>query len=175
MRLVRTSFGFPRRAEGDFRYIKELGGGTMMDNAGYTIKLVDRLLGCSTRLTASKLDFDEKTGVDIFGTAEFTNDDGVIAQAAFGMDCQYQCSLELWGSKGRLTTGRIYTAPDGFKPSAFIETGAQSRSEELPACDAFEESIKTYLRAVSDDKLRMDMAAALVRQSEFVDAVRGKI
>lgn len=174
LRLVRTSFGFPRRAEGDFRYIKELGGGTMMDNGGYTIKLVDRLLGGSARLTSSSLDFDKKTGVDIFGTAEFVNDEGVAAQAAFGMDCQYQCSLELWGSKGRLTTGRIYTAPDGFVPTALIETGAGSKSVELPSCDAFEESIKMYLKAVSDDELRVDMAKALIRQSKFVDAVRKK-
>ena len=172
LRLVRTSFGFPRWAAGDFRYVKELGGGTMLDNGGYTIKLINRLLGKSTRLVASKLDYDEETGVDIFGTAEFMNADGVLAQAAFGMDCQYQCSLELWGSKGRLTTGRIYTTPDGFVPTALIETGAGSRSIELASCDAFEESIKMYLRAVDDDIVRADMAQELVRQAEFVDAVR---
>lgn len=172
LRLVRTSFGFPRRAGGDFRYVKELGGGTMLDNGGYTIKLINRLLGKSTRLVASKLDYDEETGVDIFGTAEFMNADGVLAQAAFGMDCQYQCSLELWGSKGRLTTGRIYTAPDGFVPTALIETGAGSRNIQLASCDAFEESIKMYLRAVDDDSVRADMAQELVRQAEFVDAVR---
>lgn len=172
LRLVRTSFGFPRRAGGDFRYVKELGGGTMLDNGGYTIKLINRLLGRSTRLVASRLDYDEETGVDIFGTAEFMNADGVLAQAAFGMDCQYQCSLELWGSKGRLTTGRIYTTPDGFVPTALIETGAGSRSIELASCDAFEESIKMYLRAVDDDIVRADMAQELVRQAEFVDAVR---
>ena len=172
LRLVRTSFGFPRRAGGDFRYVKELGGGTMLDNGGYTIKLINRLLGRSTRLVASRLDYDEETGVDIFGTAEFMNADGVLAQAAFGMDCQYQCSLELWGSKGRLTTGRIYTAPDGFVPTALIETGAGSRNIQLASCDAFEESIKMYLRAVDDDGLRADMAQELVRQAEFVDAVR---
>lgn len=172
LRLVRTSFGFPRRAGGDFRYVKELGGGTMLDNGGYTIKLINRLLGRSTRLVASRLDYDEETGVDIFGTAEFMNADGVLAQAAFGMDCQYQCSLELWGSKGRLTTGRIYTTPDGFVPTALIETGAGSRNIQLASCDAFEESIKMYLRAVDDDGLRADMAQELVRQAEFVDAVR---
>ena len=85
---------------------------------------------------------------------------------------QYQCSLELWGSKGRLTTGRIYTTPDGFVPTALIETGAGSRSIELASCDAFEESIKMYLRAVDDDGLRAEMAQELVRQAEFVDAVR---
>lgn len=169
LRLVRTSFGFPRRAEGDFRYVRELGGGTMMDNAGYTIKLVTMLLGESTRLMSSRLDYDEKTGVDIFGAAEFVNDDGLVAQSAFGMDCQYQCSLELWGSAGRLTTGRIYTAPDGFAPAAVIENASGSRTIELPADDAFEKSIRMFMRAVGDPALREEMALGMVRQSEIVD------
>ena len=44
---------------------------------------------------------------------------------------------------------------------------------ELPSCDAFEESIKMYLRAVEDERLRESMAHELVRQAEFVDDVRG--
>ena len=48
-----------------------------------------------------------------------------------------------------------------------------SRTVELPSCDAFEESIKIYLRAVADEKLRESMAQELVRQAEFVDDVRG--
>lgn len=172
LRLVRTSFGFPRRAEGDFRYNKALGGGTMMDNGGYTIKLITELLGDSTRYVSSSLDYDEETGVDIFGTAEFVNDDGVAAQAAFGMDCQYQCSLELWGSKGRITTGRIYTAPADYAPTAVIETGAEKLTVELPSDDHFVKSIRKFLEAVKDENVRKDMAAALVRQSAFVEEIR---
>ena len=56
---------------------------------------------------------------------------------------------------------------------ALVETGAGSRTVELPSCDAFEESIKMYLRAVEDDRLRESMAHELVRQAEFVDDVRG--
>lgn len=172
LRLVRTSFGFPRRPEGDFRYNKDLGGGTMMDNGGYTIKLITELLGDSTRYLSSRLDYDEEAGVDIFGTAEFTNAAGVIAQAAFGMDCQYQCSLELWGSRGRITTGRIYTAPEGYIPTAVIETGSESVTVELPSDDHFVKSISMFLKALEDENIRKNMAAALVRQSAFVEEVR---
>ncbi len=171
LRLIRTSFGFPRRADGDFRYNKELGGGTMMDNGGYTIKLITELLGESTRYVGSRLDYEEPAGIDIFGTAEFVNDEGVIAQAAFGMDCQYQCSLELWGSKGRLTTGRIYTAPAEYVPSAVIESDADTVTVQLPADDHFAKSIGMFLKAVGDEKTRKEMADGLVRQAELVEAV----
>ena len=96
----------------------------------------------------------------------------MIAQAAFGMDCQYQCSLELWGSRGRITTGRIYTAPAGYIPTAVIETGSESVTVELPGDDHFVKSISMFLKALEDENIRKNMAAALVRQSAFVEEVR---
>lgn len=172
VRLYRTSFGFPRRPGRDFRYIKELGGGTMLDNGGYTIKLASILLGDSIRLTASHLDYDEQTGVDIFGCAEFVNDEGVVVQAAFGMDCQYQCSLEVWGSLGRLTTGRIYTATDGLKLSAVLESGSGTSQIELPADDHFARSIECFVRAVSEESLRRELYKGCIRQAELVEAIK---
>ena len=172
VRLYRTSFGFPRRPGRDFRYIKELGGGTMLDNGGYTIKLANILLGDSIHLTSSHLDYDEQTGVDIFGTAEFVNAEGVAVQAAFGMDCQYQCSLEVWGSLGRLTTGRIYTAPAGLKVSAVIEDGSGSREVELSGDDHFVKSIECFIRAVTEEGLRRELAQGCIKQAELVEAIK---
>lgn len=172
VRLYRTSFGFPRRQGRDFRYIKELGGGTMLDNGGYTVKLANILLGDSIRLGSSHLDYDAETGVDIFGNAEFVNDEGVVMQAAFGMDCQYQCSLEVWGSLGRLTTGRIYTAPAGLKVSALIESSNGSREVELPADDHFAKSIEHFLDAVYDEKIRKKLADECVKQAALVEAIK---
>ena len=172
IRLIRTSFGFPRRGANDFRYNKELGGGTMMDNGGYTIKLITRLLGKSARLISSKLDYEEETGVDIFGNAVFVNDEGVMAQAAFGMDCQYQCSLEVWGSEGRLTTGRIFTAPAGLKVSAVIEDKSGSRQIELTEDDHFARSVENFIKAVSNEALKNEMAEDLILQSAIVEEIR---
>ncbi len=170
IRLIRTSFGFPRRGEGDFRYIKQLGGGTMMDNGGYTIKLITRLLGNNVKLVTSNLDYEEN-GIDIFGTAQFVNEAGVMAQAAFGMDCQYQCSLEVWGSKGRLTTGRIYTAPAGLEVNACIEGGNGSRELKLSSDDHFARSIEVFVKALEDEVLRGKLGEDLITQADLVEQV----
>lgn len=170
VRLIRTSFGFPRRGEGDFRYNKELGGGTMMDNGGYTIKLITKLLGNDVRLITSNLDYDDN-GIDIFGTAQFANADGVMAQAAFGMDCQYQCSLEVWGSLGRLTTGRIYTAPAGLEVSAHIEGGNGNRDIRLSSDDHFARSIEVFVNALEDEQLKRQLGEDLVVQASLVEQV----
>ena len=54
VRLYRIAFGFPRRSENDFRYNKALGGGTLLDNGGYTVKLASLLLGDTAQVVCSK-------------------------------------------------------------------------------------------------------------------------
>lgn len=170
VRLYKTSFGFPRRAANDFRYDLKLGGGTMMDNGGYTVKMADVLLGPTARLTASSLMFEED-GLDIFGSASFVNDDGVVCQASFGMDCAYQCSLEVWGSTGRLTTGRIFTAPAGAECKAVIESGGTQETVSLGSDDQFAGAIDNFVRAMNDEALRDKIREDLLRQSRFISKI----
>ena len=49
---------------------------------------------------------------------------------AFGMDNDYKCELEVWGSKGSLKTGRVLTAPAGFSPSITIKKNTDIESDE---------------------------------------------
>lgn len=170
IRLLRASFGFPRRPAGDFRYIKELGGGTMMDNGGYTIRIVSELLG-DVSLVGASLDCNDESGVDIFGAASFVNEEGTIAQVAFGMDCQYQCSLELWGSLGRLTTNRIFTAPEGFEPVILLETATGKEEIKLSGDDHFVKAIQAFSKATMDKDYATAYADNLDRQAKLVDEV----
>lgn len=170
VRLYRSSFGFPRRGEGDFRYNKALGGGTMMDNAGYTVKLATLMLGPSIRLLSAHLCYEEN-GLDIFGTAEFVNDEEVTMQVSFGMDCRYQCTLEAWGSTGRFTTGRIYTAPEGLAPTATLEIGNEVSEITLPADNHFAKSIENYIKATKEADLRDKLACDLLLQSKLVEEI----
>lgn len=170
IRLFRSSFGFPRRQGDDFRYKKELGGGTMFDNAGYTVKLATYLLGPSIKLLSSHL-YREEDGLDIFGSAEFVNDEGVSMQVSFGMDCKYQCSLEAWGSTGRLTTDRIYTAPDNFVPVARIELGNEVKEISLPSDNHFVKSIEIFIEATKNDELRSKLAKDMLVQSRMVEEI----
>lgn len=41
-------------------------------------------------------------GIDIFGSAAFINNKGTVVQTAYGMDNDYKCELEAWGSKGTI-------------------------------------------------------------------------
>ena len=169
IRLYRISFGFPRRDARDFRYNKALGGGALLDAGGYTMKLATELLGSSVRLVAATANYTSEFEVDLYGSATLENDDKVVAQVAFGMDNDYKCDLEIWGSKGTLTTGRILTAPNGFEPTYIIKKNQEYTDGKLPADDAFLKSIEWFGTCVIDDAMRKDNYKKLLKQEQLVE------
>lgn len=169
VRLYRISFGFPRRAATDFRYNKALGGGALIDAGGYTIKYATRLLGESAELKYSKLNYLDEFDVDIYGSATLVNDKGVTAQIAFGMDNDYKCELEVWGSKGTLRTGRVLTAPANFIPTITIKKNIEEQVRSLPADDAFKKSIEYFIKCTNDKELRKNNYNLIEKQAKLVD------
>ena len=171
IRLIRIDFGFPFRGANDSRYNKALGGGALLDCGGYTLKLASVFLGETARITASHLNGKDGFEVDIYGSATLENDNGLTAQVSFGMDNNYKCSLEVWGSTGTLFTNRILTAPEGFEPTVIIRNGNDEQSFTLPADDTFKKSIERFHKCIENSSLRLKHYDEIIRQSILVDAV----
>jgi predicted dehydrogenase len=140
IRLIRCDFGFPFRGATDFRYDKALGGGALLDCGGYPLKLASLLLGDSARITAAKLNYRPGCAVDIGGSATLVNGDGLTAQISFGMDHDYRCSLEVWGSGGSIGANRIFTAPAGYEPVITVK----GEEYKLLPDDSFAKSIQHF-------------------------------
>lgn len=169
IRLYRISFGFPRRAADDFRYSKFLGGGALIDAGGYTIRYATHLLGSTAKIEYAQSNYLDDFEVDMYGSAALVNADGITAQIAFGMDNNYKCELEAWGSKGCLSTGRVLTAPAGFIPMVTIRKGNEEIYKELPADDAFLKSIKHFVNCINNEKIRSERYTIIKKQAELVD------
>ncbi len=169
VRLYRISFGFPRRAANDFRYNKVLGGGALIDAGGYTLKYATKLLGETAELQSAHLNYIDEFEVDIYGAATLINENGVTAQVAFGMDNDYKCELEVWGSKGTLKTGRVLTAPAGYVPTMTIKKNTEVEERELPVDDAFKKSIEHFLKCIGDNKTRKENYKSILKQALLVD------
>jgi len=124
LRCVRGSFGFPPFPDSNnIRYQKHLGGGALLDAGAYPVKIAQMFLGDQIEVKASSLYVDPACNVDIWGGVYLQQcNSPLFAELAFGFDHFYQCNLELWGSKGKLTATRIFTAPPGFSPDILIET-----------------------------------------------------
>lgn len=171
-RLYRAAFGFPMRAKNDFRYTASLGGGALLDAGGYTVKLASLLLGETVWVDAARLSGLAGFEVDMYGSAQLSNADGAVCQVSFGMDCAYQCKLEIWGSKGMLTADRIFTAPADFTPMLEVVVGGEKKSIQLEADNHFARSIEMFLTETRDDGLRENMYAEMIRQAELVEEIR---
>ena len=169
VRLYRISFGFPMRAQNDFRYNKTLGGGALLDCGGYTLKYASMLLGPTAQIKYAQSNYIKGFSVDMYGSAAMVNDEGVTAQIAFGMDHNYKCELEVWGSKGTLYTNRILTAPAGLIPEVVIRKGNEDEKRNLPADDAFKKSILHFCDCIENDKVRKANYETLLRQARLVE------
>ena len=169
IRHYRISFGFPLRKLNDFRYQKSLGGGALLDAGGYCLKYANYLLGGKAKVITAQSNHIEGFEVDMYGSATLTNKKGQVAQIAFGMDNDYKCDIEIWGSKGTITTGRILTAPAGFIPSLTIKKNQDIEKRELPADDAFLKSIEHFIDCIENDAIRKNEYENLHYQENLIE------
>ena len=132
------------------------------------MKYASWLLGPTARLVCANSYYESEYEVDIFGSCTMVNEAGTVVQMSFGMDCDYKCELEAWGSTGTLTTGRILTAPDGLEPDMTIKHNQEYITKKLPADNAFEKSIRRFYDCLSSDEVREDNYRVIERQSAFV-------
>lgn len=169
VRLYRISFGFPMRAKNDFRYNKALGGGALLDAGGYTMKYANYLLGSTAKVVTAQLNNIEGFEVEMFGSCTMVNDEGITAQLAFGMDNDYKCEVEIWGSKGTITSNRILTAPEGYTPTYTIKKNQEFETRNLPADDAFLKSIERFVTCMNEESSRQENYDILHRQEVLVE------
>lgn len=172
VRLYRISFGFPRRAQNDFRYNKALGGGALLDAGGYTMKYAEYLLGDTAKVVTAQVNYLPEFEVEMYGSATMVNEKGVTAQLAFGMDNDYKCDIEIWGSQGTITSNRILTAPVGFAPSYMIKKNQEFETRELPSDDAFYKSIDRFIHCVELEDVRTENYGIIHQQENLVESFK---
>ena len=169
--LVRSTFGFPPLPKENFRWNKSLGGGALLDAGAYTTKAAQLLLGTGLEVLGASLQFDPDAGVDAYGEAMFRNASGQVAQVAFGFDYFYQCRVELLGTKGKLSTNRVFTAPPEFEPTMLIETPKGAEEVSLPADNHYVKMWKEFAKEVQSGEYN-DLWKLLLDQARLIDRVR---
>lgn len=172
VRFMRAEFMFPMRAQNDFRFNKKLGGGALLDAGGYPTRLATILLGDQVEVTDAHLYHLPGYEVDMYGNAVLADEDGTTCQIAFGMDCAYRCALEITGSKGRIYTNRIFSAPVDYKPTVHIEKGAEAYDLEFETDDSFYNSIMRFCKAVNDLDERAQIRKEILTQARLVQQIR---
>lgn len=174
LRCVRASFGFPPFPDaGNIRYQPELGGGALLDVGAYPIKISQILLGEDLSVTAAKTFVDPEKGVDIWGGGFLAQNAGpLFSEIAFGFDHHYQCGIELWGSRGKLTANRLFTAPPGFEVELILETKDGREVVKVPADNHFQKMLQHFRHLIQNPELAADEYRQNVRQAELIEQFR---
>ena len=152
IRNFRSSFGFPPLEKNNFRYNDKIGGGALLDAAGYPVRATYFILGDSFKVAGANLFFDKNRGTNIFGNAILNGENGVSSQIAFGFDNYYQCNYELWGSKGKITAERAFTPQPDFNPTIVLEN-KKGTNRLVADCDNhFRNAFTEFYNAIYSDK-----------------------
>ncbi len=171
LRFIRSCFSFPKRAANDFRYSQKLGGGALLDAGGYVAKLGCLLLNENVQVENAHLYYTDDCDVDVYGDFVLSNQK-LTFQGAFGMDNHYSCSLEIYGSKGKLSTNRIFTSPPGNQPVIDVYIGNDHEEIVVDADNHFMKSILKFEEALNNDEVRECFYKHLYQQTRLVSDIR---
>ena len=116
--------------------------------------------------------YKEGFEVDIAGAATLKNSKGQVVQVSFGMDNDYRCSIDIWGSKGSLKSGRILTAPEGFEPSYTITKNGKEEVFRMESDDTFYKSIMRFSDCINKTEKREENYKDLIKQAELVEGFK---
>lgn len=168
LRHFRACFGFPPLDSGNFRYDRKLGGGALLDAGGYVLKALGVFLpGAQLTLKSALLNRDAG-GVDLWGSAMLEiawQHSRLPAFVSFGFDNHYQCGVEAWGSRARLTTDRSFTAGPGFQPTAVLESPAGVERIALPTDHHSQKLLSNFRAAIGCADAGVQAAAVLAQAS----------
>ncbi|MFA0467820.1 Gfo/Idh/MocA family protein [Vibrio breoganii] len=171
LRFINSHFCFPFRGAEDFRYTKSMGGGALFDCGGYPIKLLSLLMNNDIKVEHARLNLDERFGVDSNGIVSLSDSNDVLGQAYFGMDDVYKCSLEVVGSKGRIVSNRIFTAPADMDVA--IEVVANNQTTQHVVKDAqFNNILDNFCSAIHQPEVRQEGYSGLLKQAHLISQIK---
>lgn len=177
LRAFSAAFTIPQLPPDDIRHQRGLGGGALLDVAGYPIRAAELFLGDGLEVVGAVLRHHPLWEVDTGGAALLRTASGVTAHITFGIENAYHSSYELWGSVGRITVDRAFTPPADHAPVVRVERQDGVREHLLPCDDQFARVIRAFSRAVLDGAYDLPAGGGhrmveIVPHARLVDAVR---
>ncbi len=174
LKYMRSSFEFPPFPDKtNIRYDANLGGGALYDAGAYPVKISQIILGNDIDVKASSMHIDRTMGVDIYGGAFLKQkNSSLFSEISFGFDNYYRCNVELFGTKGIISTERIFTAPPGFEPSILIKVaGEDSMVINVPSCNHFMNMLQHFYKVVSNPGLIQQENIDNINQSKLLQNI----
>lgn len=169
---INSTFGYPRKKMPDIRYDGTLGGGALFDAGGYPLKLYMELFGYKDcQLLSAGLLIDINRNIDIFGTAKLVNSNGVFGDISFGIDMEYNCNIVIEGSKGRLSTDRVFTAPENYNVSIEVISSDNKQIIKVNKDNQALKTISVFVNKIFENKDIEEYFCRILVHSKYVSEI----
>jgi D-xylose 1-dehydrogenase (NADP+, D-xylono-1,5-lactone-forming) len=165
LRLVRSTFSFPLRAE-DVRLDPLLAGGSLMDVGCYCVSGARLLAGEPVQASARQVVGLSGVDMRLAGTLVFPGE--VLAQVDCAFDLPFRQGLEAVGSEGTL---RVPTPWGIDAPGMILERGGNSERIDVEPADRYRLQSDNFSRAVRGLEQPLLGRADGLGQARAIDAL----
>lgn len=169
------NFGIPHMDKENFRYKKELGGGSLNDLGAYPVFMSRFFFGEPTAATCS-LTYDNN--VDIHGSAILEFQNGKTSLISFGLGRLYQSNYSLWGSNGLIKVNRAYSIPKTLAPDITLIKNENfqeiERKIELDKAHQFLLGFKSFCQVILNNNPQEinEKHKEILNQAKIMQALR---
>lgn len=153
IRFFKAKFTIPDLPDSNYRNHKDLGGGAVLDLAGYTIKAAQLYFGDDIKITGKQIKY--QGDLDLYGQATLESDTGVFMSIYFGIGELYSNIYEIHGSKGILRTTRAYSPKkDEVVKVELVTKNMVSEFYEIPKNDQYLKSLKHFYNVIHNNNIK---------------------
>ena len=172
LQVVRTSFCYrTTRIAGNVRFVREQGGGALMDVGCYCLSFARLLAGEEPSAVHAVAKFHQETGVDEITTGVLGFPGGTSATFACGMSVQADNGLMICGTDGYITVEWPWKPQPG-KGAFTIARGVPPRQDlSVPKADGVAKTQATAAPASETIRADADRDLYAVEADAFANAV----
>lgn len=172
LRHFHGCFSFPPLPADDFRYDEVVGGGVLLDAAGYPLRAAHYFCGHSLVVQAATVFRDPTAGTSLWGSAFLADGRGLGASISFGFDNSYQCRYEIYGSKAKIALARAYTPGPSFAPIITLENAHGLKMIEVEPDNHFVGALREFRKTLLNPGKREQHYRDILIQSEALEDIK---
>ncbi|MGQ9801355.1 MAG: Gfo/Idh/MocA family protein [Candidatus Saccharicenans sp.] len=147
-RLVRSAFTFVfNREKSNYRWSPEMGGGALYDVGCYTINAARLVFQAEPDEVQATAHLDEQTGIDLTTSLLLTLPGNRQALLTCSFELEFESSLEVSGSEGRIVLSRAFSAKH-FETTIQLTRRQKTEQITFAPADQFQLMIEHFGEAI---------------------------